>query len=245
MPFALIRSNRRIEIPLLAGRSLTAGDDARAPKVVVVNQTFAKRYFPDEDPIGKRFSFDSNTKPGLVEIIGLARDTKYARQRDEVPPTAYLPWLQELSSLGTVTFEVRTTGEPNESVAAIRSAVRDVESNLPVNNIRTQIEQADETLAMERLFAKLVGLFGLLAQQLAHPTKDHLALFQAVTDGEVDHDYGRPGINHFGFVVDDLEEARRRLERLGARVHFEPHYEPGRRIYFLDPTGHEVELVQY
>ncbi|PYT06374.1 MAG: hypothetical protein DMF60_09540, partial [Acidobacteria bacterium] len=156
-----------MEIPLLAGRSLTAGDDARAPKVAVVNQTFAERYFPDEDPIGKRFSFDSNTKPGLVEIIGLARDTKYARQRDEVPPTAYLPWLQELSSLGTVTFEVRTTGEPNKSVEAIRSAVREVESNLPVNNIRTQIEQADETLAMERLFAKLVGLFGLLAQQLA------------------------------------------------------------------------------
>ena len=69
--------------------------------------------------------------------------------------------------MGNVTFEVRTTGEPNASVAAIRSAVRDVESNLPLNNIRTQIEQADETLAMERLFAKLIGLFGLLAQQLA------------------------------------------------------------------------------
>jgi predicted permease len=153
-------------IPLLAGRSLAAQDDARAPKVAVVNQTFAKRYFPDEDPVGKRFSFDS-TKPGDVEIVGLARDTKYTRQRDEIPPTAYLPWLQELRSMGTVTFEVRTTGEPNETVAAIRSAVRDVESNLPVNGIRTQIEQNDETLAMERLFAKLVGLFGLLAQQLA------------------------------------------------------------------------------
>lgn len=156
-----------MEIPLLAGRYLEYRDDERAPKVAVVNQTFAKRYFPDEDPVGKRFSFDSNTKPGVVEIIGLARDTKYSRQRDEVPPTAYLPWLQELGSLGTVTFEVRTTGEPNASVAAIRSAVRDVESNLPLNSIRTQIEQADETLAMERLFAKLVGLFGLLAQQLA------------------------------------------------------------------------------
>jgi len=156
-----------MEIPLLAGRYLEYRDDERAPKVAVVNQTFAKRYFPDEDPVGKRFSFDSNTKPGVVEIIGLARDTKYSRQRDEVPLTAYLPWLQELGSLGTVTFEVRTTGEPNASVAAIRSAVRDVESNLPLNSIRTQIEQADETLAMERLFAKLVGLFGLLAQQLA------------------------------------------------------------------------------
>jgi predicted permease len=156
-----------MEIPLLAGRSLTTRDDDRAPKVAVVNQTFARRYFPDEDPIGKRFSFDSNTKPGLVEIVGLARDTKYTRQRDDVPPTAYLPWLQELRSMGNVTFEVRTTGEPDASVEAIRSAVREVEGNLPLNNIRTQIEQADETLAMERLFAKLIGLFGLLAQQLA------------------------------------------------------------------------------
>jgi catechol 2,3-dioxygenase-like lactoylglutathione lyase family enzyme len=81
----------------------------------------------------------------------------------------------------------------------------------------------------------------------AHVGDDHsyLALFEAATDGEVDHDYGRPGINHFGFVVDDLDEARARLERLGAHVHFAPEYEPGRRIYFLDPTGHEVELVEY
>jgi catechol 2,3-dioxygenase-like lactoylglutathione lyase family enzyme len=75
--------------------------------------------------------------------------------------------------------------------------------------------------------------------------QSYLALFQAATDGEVDHDYTTPGINHFGFVVDDLDEARRRLERLGAQVHFAPYYEPGRRIYFLDPTGHEVELVEY
>ena len=73
----------------------------------------------------------------------------------------------------------------------------------------------------------------------------YLALFQATTPGAVDHNYLSPGINHFGFVVDDLDEARRRLERLGAHVHFAPEYEPGRRIYFLDPTGHEVELVEY
>jgi len=155
-----------MEIPLLAGRSINTHDDARAPKVAVVNQTFVARYFPNEDPIGKRFSFDS-TKPGEVEIVGLAKDTKYARQRDDIPPTAYLPWLQELRSVGSLTFEVRTAGEPTAAVAAIRKVMQEVESNLPLNNIRTQVEQADETLAMERLFAKLVSFFGLLAQQLA------------------------------------------------------------------------------
>ncbi len=155
-----------MEIPLLLGRGLTVQDDARAPRVAVVNQTFAGRYFPNENPIGKRFSFDSD-KTGDVEIVGLARDAKYTRQRDETPPTAYLPWKQELSSVGTVTFEVRTAGDPNSFVGGIRQAVRDVDGNLPLNNMKTQVEQADETLAMERLFAKLLSLFGLLAQQLA------------------------------------------------------------------------------
>jgi len=66
-----------------------------------------------------------------------------------------------------VTFEVRTAGDPNAAVAAIRQAVREVDGALPLNNIKTQVEQADETLRMERLFAKLMSLFGLLAQQLA------------------------------------------------------------------------------
>ncbi len=155
-----------MEIPLLAGRSLHAQDDVHAPKVAVVNQTFVNQYFPGEDPIGKRFSFDSN-KPAEVEIVGLVKDAKYTRQRDEIPPTAYLSWQQELRGLSGATFEVRTGGDPTRVVASVREAVRQVDGNLPLNNIRTQLEQAEETLAMERLFAKLVSLFGLLAQQLA------------------------------------------------------------------------------
>jgi predicted permease len=155
-----------MEIPLLAGRSLRAQDDARAPKVGVVNQTFANRYFPNENPVGKRFTFDSN-KPDEVEIVGLAKDTKYARQRDEIPPTAYLPWQQEMRAMAGATFEVRTTGDPTAAVSAVRQAVREVDSNLPLNNIKTQVEQAEETLRMEKLFARLLSLFGLLAQQLA------------------------------------------------------------------------------
>jgi len=112
------------------------------------------------------FGFGSdNTR--AIEIVGLARDAKYTRQRDEIPPTAYLAWLQELGAVGSLTFEVRTVGDPTSSVAAIRQAVREVDGNLPLNNLRTQMEQADETLSMERLFARLLSLFGLLAQQLA------------------------------------------------------------------------------
>ena len=131
-----------------------------------MNQTFASKYFPNENPIGKRFTFDPS-KPDEIEIVGLAKDAKYTRQRDEVPPTAYSSWRQELGGMKGTTFEVRTTGDPTAAVAAVRQAVREVDANLPLNNVKTQIEQADETLRMERLFAKLMTLFGLLAQQLA------------------------------------------------------------------------------
>jgi len=153
-------------IPLLRGRELSERDGMDSPRVLVINEALAARYFPDEDPIGKRFTFDSS-KPDEVEIVGLAQDAKYTRQRDEIPPTAYASWRQELRLMSGATFEVRTAGDPTAAVAAVREAVRQVDSNLPLNNVKTQIEQADETLRMERLFAKLLTLFGLLAQQLA------------------------------------------------------------------------------
>jgi predicted permease len=163
-----VRENflQTMEIPLMLGRNLTPQDDARAPQVAVVNQAFARTFFSNENPIGKRFGFDSE-KPGDIEIIGLARDAKYTSQRDDTPPTTYISWKQSLRSMGFATFEVRTSSDPGSYVGAVRQAVRDVDSNLPLNEIKTQIEQADETLMMERLFAKLLSLFGLVAQQLA------------------------------------------------------------------------------
>jgi predicted permease len=155
-----------MEIPLRAGRGLEARDDERAPRVAVVNETFARRFFPGENPVGKRLGFEA-AKPAEVEIVGVAADAKYARQRDEVPPTLYLPWRQELRAMGSVAFEVRTGGDPETVVAAVRQAAREVEPALPLSNVKTQVEQAAETLAMERLFARLLSLFGVLAQTLA------------------------------------------------------------------------------
>jgi predicted permease len=153
-------------IPLLAGRALKPSDGDNGPKVVVVNETFANKYFPNETPIGKRFAFDPK-KPDEIEIVGLARDAKYTRQRDKIPPTVYIPWRQNLRGVSSVTFELRTAGDPNAAIASIRQAVREVDGNLPLDYIRTQVEQADQMLRMERLFARLLSLFGLLAQQLA------------------------------------------------------------------------------
>jgi predicted permease len=155
-----------MEIPLLAGRAFNRQDDERAPRTVIVNQTFAKKFFSNESPIGRRFTFDPK-KPDEMEIIGLVKDAKYATQRKDAPPTIYLPWRQAPTVMPEANFELRAAGDPKAMIAAVRQAMREVDETLPLSNIKTQVEQADGTLRMERLFAKLVTLFGLLAQQLA------------------------------------------------------------------------------
>ena len=163
----IVRENflEAMGIPLLYGRTLRAEDDTSSPKVAVVNQTFANKFFPNQNAIGKRFTYDTK-KPDEIEIVGICKDAKYTSQRDEIPPTIYSSFRQE-RSLSGATFEVRTAGDPSAIVASVRSAVRQVDSNLPLIDVKTQVEQADETLRMDRLFAKLLTLFALLAQQLA------------------------------------------------------------------------------
>ncbi|HEU4933320.1 MAG TPA: ABC transporter permease, partial [Pyrinomonadaceae bacterium] len=152
-------------IPLLSGRTFGPQDTVKSPKVVVVNQAFANKFFPNENAIGKRFTFDT-AKPDEIEIIGICKDAKYTSQRDEIPPTIYGSYRQEPPMSSSV-FEVRTAGDPSAIIASVRGVVREIDPNLPVLNVKTQLEQADETLRMERLFAKLVTLFAVLAQQLA------------------------------------------------------------------------------
>jgi predicted permease len=163
----IVRENflQAMGIPLLSGRAFGPQDVTTSPKVVVVNQTFVDKFFPNQNAIGKRFTYDPK-KPDELEIIGISKDAKYTSQRDDIPPTVYSSYRQE-RPLASGTFEVRTTSDPSATIASVRSVVREIEPNLPVMNVKSQVEQADETLRMERLFAKLLTLFALLAQQLA------------------------------------------------------------------------------
>ncbi|MGH9939757.1 MAG: ABC transporter permease, partial [Blastocatellia bacterium] len=160
----IVRANffETMEIPVQLGRSLSPQDGANAPRVVVINQTLARRFFPNENPLGKRLSFSSN-QSDEAEIVGVARDAKYTSLREEIPPTIYMSWLQELQRLGQMNFEVRSVGDPANLLAAIRQAVREVDGNLPLFDIKTQVEQASQSLAQERLFAALLSFFGALA----------------------------------------------------------------------------------
>jgi predicted permease len=156
---------RTLGVPLLAGRLLSDRDDAKAPKVVVINETAARRHFaPNENPIGKRFGFTLERR-AEVEIVGIVRDVKYNSVRDAAPPTMYFPLAQRW--FPGVTFEVRTATDPTALVRAVREAVREVDPNLPVTNTTTQAEAVEGRLAQEKLFARAYALFGLLALALA------------------------------------------------------------------------------
>ncbi len=120
-------------------------------------------------------------------------------------------------------------------------------ANVTVTDLERSIRFYTELLGMEVRW-RGVNANGEPAVHLAIGDT-YLALFQAVPehrDVAVERaNYGRPGINHLGFVVDDLDLRRERLGQLGIPIHFEPEYEPGRRLYFHDPDGIEVELVSY
>jgi predicted permease len=153
-----------MEIPLLSGRSFTAHDDQHAPKVAIVNQTFAHQFFSNNDVLGKRVNIEGERE---VEIVGMVADTKYRSQREEIKPLLYTPWQQEDRALGTVYFTLRTVGEPAALAARVRQVVRELDSNLPVTEVTTQTARAHATLGPERLSARLLSFFGALALLLA------------------------------------------------------------------------------
>jgi predicted permease len=163
----LVRENyfRTMEIPLLRGREFTMSDDGHAPAVAIVNQKFQQQYFPNEDVLGKRITFNYHKKE--VEIVGVVADTKYMSQREEIEPLTYTPWKQETADIGEMHFALRTTGDPTALAAEVRQIVHDLDSNLPVTEIETQSARSETTLAQERLYARLFSFFGALALALA------------------------------------------------------------------------------
>jgi predicted permease len=154
-----------MEIPFVRGRGFSPQDNEKGPPVAIVSETLAKKYFPNDEAIGKRVSLDRGKKN--IEIVGIVRDTKYNSQRDDTEPLFYTPWRQELDNVGEMYFAVRVGGDPLALVPAVRQTVREVDVNLPVTRVSTQIEQTRTTLTQERTFASLVSFFGALALVLA------------------------------------------------------------------------------
>ncbi len=154
-----------MQIPLLMGRAFAGQDTMQAPKVAIVNQDFVRQFFPDTSPLGKRVR-ESDSKDE-VEIVGIVGDHKYNSQREDIEPLMYTPWQQASDPFGGMYFALRTTSEPTAFTAAVRQTVKDIDSSLPVTEVRSQKAISDETLSQERLYARLLSFFGLLALALA------------------------------------------------------------------------------
>jgi predicted permease len=151
-------------IPLLSGRELTPQDNQQAPKAAVVSQALAQRFFPDQNPLGRRLNIWEMRE---VQIVGVARDAKYGDLRGAIRPVVYLPYLQnQPGPPAGLSFTVRTVGDSINVTAAIRQAVQSIDRNLPISNVGTQNEVIARMFAKERLFAGLSSFFGLLALAL-------------------------------------------------------------------------------
>ena len=152
-------------IPMIAGRAFGPEDTATSPKVAVINQSLARKRFPNVNPIGTVFK-TRDDKGDWVRIVGICADTRYMNLRDLPPPQFFLPFVQQ-EEVGGMNYEIRTAIEPATLVPALRRTVQQVDRDLPMIDIRTQQEQIDASTQIERIFAALTAGFGILALALA------------------------------------------------------------------------------
>jgi predicted permease len=169
-------------IPLVTGRGFTAQDDQRSPKVAIVNEAAARKFFPGENPIGRRFGGSPETS-GEMEIVGMLRDVRYNSLREPAPPTLYVPYLQY--GPDDLVFTVRTASDPATILSAVREAMTAVNPAIPIVAIETQVSQIARRYAQERvlaqayalfagiaLFVAAIGLFGLMSYNVSLRTRE-------------------------------------------------------------------------
>jgi len=157
-----------MKISMIAGRAFTRQDTETSPKVAIIDQALARKFFPHQNPIGKRFSrrrkSDKDTE--WTQIIGVCADIRYAHLRQD-PPPLFLTLYRQQKEAGSLTYIVRTSMKPEAIVPSLRTAVQQIDPDLPLMDVRTQIQQIDADLQQERMFASLTCSFGVLAITLA------------------------------------------------------------------------------
>ena len=147
-------------LPLLRGRDFRRIDNEKSTQVMIVNETMAKKFWPDSDPVGRTFNDGQTT----FEVIGVARDTKYRNLREAPRMTFYQPLAQ--SYRPSMNLLVRTAGEPSQIMPSVRARLKTIEPALTVFNIRTLFEHVGGSLYVERMESLLLTVFGALALTL-------------------------------------------------------------------------------
>ena len=161
---------KTLGIPVLLGRAIGPQDTTTSPKVVVVNQAFAQRFFHGQNPVGRRVWVGHETNPPPAElpqeIVGLVGDARYLEPGARPEPFAYLP-LSQAPDFFAGNIEVRALGDPSGMAAVVRQGITEVDSALPIVSVKTLRLQVRDQVNQQRLVARLSVLFSLLALILA------------------------------------------------------------------------------
>ncbi len=158
---------KTLQVNLLTGRDFRITDSMSAPKVCIVNETFARKYFGTVNALGHKIGMgiDPGTKTDIT-IVGVVRDTRYESMRDEIPTEVFRPYRQMEFAPGIAGY-IRTAQHPDSVFSAVRKRVHDLDANVPVFEMITLEKQLEDSLVTERLVATLSSGFGLLSTLLA------------------------------------------------------------------------------
>jgi len=148
-------------IPFLSGRTFTEREATEASHVVVINRRLAEQYFPGEDPIGKKIAIVMMDQPPECEVVGIVEDVKYSSLEGDVRAMAYWPHPELVRSF--MTLLIRTEGDPTSISAAVRGAVRDLDADQPVADLRTMEQLIAATMSRTRFSALLLSVFAAVA----------------------------------------------------------------------------------
>jgi len=158
---------RTLGIPLLRGREIDASDAARGLQVAVVNESFAKFFFPDSNPIGRHVTDEYPTTRETYEIVGVAADVKEHNVAEEKHPRFYATLFHPIGTVESVTLVLSVARDPAGIVPAVRSIIAGINPAMPLGSIRTLNEQIDRRLITQRLIAELSAFFGGVALLMA------------------------------------------------------------------------------
>ncbi len=157
-----------VHASITRGRAFTDRDERNAQPVAIISESFAKQFFPGEDPVGKRIvpdgSMDSG-KPPVREIVGVVADMHLVSLRQPPKPQIYMPHQQ--FAVPSMSLFIRSQVDPESVAAAVRNAVKNIDKDVPVYRVRTLADYTSKSIAQPRLNAMLVGLFAVIALLLA------------------------------------------------------------------------------
>jgi putative ABC transport system permease protein len=155
---------KTLRIPLMRGRDFTDHDTEAAPGVVLINQAMVRRFWPNEDPLGKQITMNGKS---FFSIVGVVGNVRQLGQASETTPEVYLSYLHDPVDWPYRTLVVRTVGDPLKQVGLVEQAVWSVNRDQPVSNIRTMEQVLADSVAEPRIFTLLMGVFAALALALA------------------------------------------------------------------------------